>query len=81
MTWLDGGHNGGKDTWITNQKVLKVVNRVVSKGVAVESRKIMFFRVSREALNYKVSRYNIIKEMCCSRLLDLKLYDEKKVSN
>jgi hypothetical protein len=24
MVWLDGGHNGGKDTWITNQKILQV---------------------------------------------------------
>jgi hypothetical protein len=24
MSWLDGGHNGGKDTWITNPTILKV---------------------------------------------------------
>ena len=24
MSWLDGGHNGGKDTWITNYSILQV---------------------------------------------------------
>lgn len=25
MSWLDGGHNGGKDTWLTDAKILHAV--------------------------------------------------------
>lgn len=35
MSWLDGGHNGGKDTWLTDHKILQAV---VSHGMKVDVR-------------------------------------------
>lgn len=34
MYWLDGGHNGGSDVWITDEHLLR---RLVSLGIDVES--------------------------------------------
>ena len=34
MIWLDGGHNGGKDTWITDEKILE--NLAKNTGIKVE---------------------------------------------
>ena len=35
MVWLDGGHNGGRDIWPTDRKLLQ---RLAEAGVRVEVR-------------------------------------------
>ena len=35
MIWLDGGHNGGKDIWITDKRLLK---SLVDKNIKIDVR-------------------------------------------
>ena len=35
MVWLDGGHNGGKDIWLTDKKILEAI---VEKKISVDVR-------------------------------------------
>ena len=36
MIWLDGGHNGGKDTWITDEEVLKTLATKTNINIEVK---------------------------------------------
>ena len=36
MIWLDGGHNGGKDTWITDEAVLETLARKTNITVEIK---------------------------------------------
>ena len=36
MIWLDGGHNGGKDTWITDEEVLKTLATKTTINIEVK---------------------------------------------
>ena len=36
MIWLDGGHNGGKDTWITDEAVLETLAKKTNIEIEVK---------------------------------------------